>query len=318
MTGDGGNGDRIARRVAALRAAVADRRTSAPSIASYSSAHRALRPAGHVHGVLLLAAASACAPDATDEDAWLPAGLAVDYLDAFARTHRQAIESTADATPNDGRPARPQPTDGILAGDLLFSRAHELLLDVELTQTTRRACLETITTAGRRLCEGAARRRELLQADSIDVRAYETALERDGGVLSMASARLGGLLGGATDDRLEHLAAFGRNLGVAIQLVAGATASADHAPERPSRSTGLLDVCIETSRSVDAALIARRDASGGTTRALCRRAEQRLSAATEHLDAVTASNERPLLTDLLARVRSASPSDSHGALNDPG
>lgn len=289
MTGEVDVDGMLDRRAEAIRAAVADTRVGTPSTPVYPAAHRAVRPAGH--GLLLLAAAEACAADGSGYDGWVPAAVAVEYLDAFVRVHRRAMPAVT-AAPGESGGADDRLETDLLAGDLLFTRAHERLLETDATRPTQRACIRTLTTAGRRLSEAAARSRDLARDGPVDAERYARALERYGGALSAASAEIGGRLGGGSDERVDHLAAAGRHLGVAVGFaVAADAASSDRSA--PGRGTAVPAFGAGVSTDEDAASILRRYA------------ERHRSDAAARLDALPDSTGRTMLSELVSRVASA-------------
>jgi octaprenyl-diphosphate synthase len=100
----------------------------------------------------------------------------------------------------------------LLLGDMLFSAAFRLCSTVDAT-----AC-EWVGAATNRVCSG-----ELLQvsqAGNLDL-AEETYFEivaGKTGALTECCTRLGARYGGASQDTIERLADFGRNLGIAFQI----------------------------------------------------------------------------------------------------
>lgn len=122
MTCDLDSDDLLAQRVQVLRRGVADSQAATADVRISTPARRALRKSGHFHGLLLFAAAETRDAGTTDDHTWLSAALSVDYLDAFARTHQQVLHAEQSDERSD---------TGILTGDLLFSRSHELRLEVD-------------------------------------------------------------------------------------------------------------------------------------------------------------------------------------------
>ncbi len=100
----------------------------------------------------------------------------------------------------------------ILFGDLLFTHAFHLSSGVD-----RQAC-QLIGEATNRVCAG-----ELKQVCGrgdlhLTEAAYFGILDGKTAALTEVSTRLGALYAGASDEVAEHLAAFGRNLGMAFQV----------------------------------------------------------------------------------------------------
>ena len=102
----------------------------------------------------------------------------------------------------------------VMTGDILFSRAFELLGRFDDPRPFR-----ILSRISRLICEG-----ELLQIDSrfktdIDEDAYFDLIEKKTAVLFGAAAELGALLAGAKESESRRLYAYGRRLGIAFQIV---------------------------------------------------------------------------------------------------
>ncbi len=102
----------------------------------------------------------------------------------------------------------------VLLGDYLFTRAMCMASSLESTF----AC-QAISEAGRTMCEGELRQIEtrgnyaLAEEDYLDIISGKTA------ALCACCCRLGAHYAGADEDRSEAYARFGRNLGIAFQIV---------------------------------------------------------------------------------------------------
>jgi len=218
----------------ALRTALAERQEVNSTMSIYLDANQALRMSGHLHSVLLLAAAETESSQTSSYERWIPAALAVDYLDAFVRVHRQAMRSESNADADDHL------DHDILAGDLLFTRATETLLELSAPSQKRESCLRRLTTVGRRLCEVEARLQERTQRSSMTLDTYGTFLEQYGGVLTEASTAIGAFLGGLSDEQRDHISTIGQHLGIAITYFATATRTRADQPseQRPVLGDG--------------------------------------------------------------------------------
>jgi geranylgeranyl pyrophosphate synthase len=184
----GGHGDLLARHAGSTIAAGGKR----------------LRP------LLVFLAAGAPPPES---DQLLRAAVAVELVHSATLVHDDVIDGS------DLR--RGQPTVAAAAGrltatstgDLLFSRAF-----AELAGTRSRASVRVLSRASSELATG-----ELMQrADAWRPVPVERYLERcrlKTAVLFRAACELGALAGGATDETVAGLAAFGEQIGLAFQLL---------------------------------------------------------------------------------------------------
>jgi len=170
--------------------------------ATIAAGGKRLRP------LLVLVAAG---PQPADDEALVRAGAAVELVHAASLVHDDVLDGAALRR---GRPtvvAAAGRDMAIATGDLLFSRAF-----AELAGTGRADAVRVLSDAASALAAG-----ELLQradAWSADV-SRERYLERcdlKTGRLFQAACALGALLGGGS---VEALAAFGRRIGLAFQLL---------------------------------------------------------------------------------------------------
>lgn len=102
----------------------------------------------------------------------------------------------------------------ILMGDYVYTRALTLLVDAGLT-----AVFALLARAVHRLSVGELLQLELKQRRILDEDAYRRVIYEKTARLIEATCRAGGMLGDRPADEVETLAAFGRELGMAFQIV---------------------------------------------------------------------------------------------------
>lgn len=173
-----------------------------------ADAGKAIRPA------LVLLAAEAVGGGAA---AALPAAVAVELAHNFSLLHDDVMDGD--------RTRRHRPTawtvfgvsPAILAGDALLTLAFDVLATGGHPDTSR--ATRIFSVAIQELLEGQntdvafERRQDVELAECLSMAAGKT-----GALLGCACA-LGGLLGGGGQEQVEHLDAFGRDLGLAFQFV---------------------------------------------------------------------------------------------------
>ncbi len=102
----------------------------------------------------------------------------------------------------------------VLAGDFLFATAFGLLAGEQT-----RGAMAMMTEAVRAMCEGEMEETESLFQASLTEEEYLAHIEKKTASLLAACCGAGALAGGASPETAAALAAFGRNLGLAYQIV---------------------------------------------------------------------------------------------------
>jgi geranylgeranyl diphosphate synthase type I len=205
----------------ALRAAVGTLPVSMERMASYhfgwsdrfgqpvrAGGGKTLRPA------LVLAAAATVG--GSPEQA-VPAAAAVELIHNFSlvhddvmdgdetRRHRLTVWKVFGASP------------AILAGDALVTLAFDVLAAHEHEASTR--AMRLLSTGVLELLDGQSADLAFEVLSDVDISECLTMAEQKTGALLGCACALGGLYGGANQEQLEHLTAFGRQLGLAFQHV---------------------------------------------------------------------------------------------------
>ena len=163
--------------------------------------------------------AEACGYNRT---AALPAACAVEMIHTYSLIHDDLPAMDNDDLRR-GLPtchaAFDEPT-AILAGDALLAQAFEVLAGAEFPPSVKGwCCLELAQAAGPRALVGG-------QADDLsaefqggDLAFLEHIHRRKTGALFVVSLRLGGIVGGASEEQLAALTTYGQAIGLAFQIV---------------------------------------------------------------------------------------------------
>ena len=206
-------------RTAAVDAAL-DRELTGGSPTYLHDACRHLVRAGgkRLRPGLLLLVAEAVDPDG-DDRGHLPAAAAVELVHTLSLIHDDIID---DDDRRRGVPsvhaAWDRPT-GIVAGDLLYARAFDLVTRVEAPDGARLEAARRLAEACRTLSEGQALDMTLQgRGEPPAEEEYLRIVEEKTGSLFAAAAEIGALLAGGDDLQREAADAYGRALGVAFQL----------------------------------------------------------------------------------------------------
>jgi len=144
----------------------------------------------------------AVTPQKTRGEVVAPAGAAVALLRLMTQTHGRLTE--ADLTP----------AESLLAGDIEFSLAFELLLETDTSSRQLLTCHKRLTTTCRQLVEAHYQAPTTPQTE----REYLEVVHQTTGKLFGAAAALGGILADIPSQHVEYLTAYGRYLGVARRL----------------------------------------------------------------------------------------------------
>ena len=157
-----------------------------------------------------------------DEDAVMPAAVAVELIHNFTLIHDDIMDEDSLR--------RGVPTVhvlwnvplAILAGDLLFSKAFETIFQCIGLSVPYSRVLE----AARRLASSVSLIAEGQALDmgfegklsSVDEKDYLNMIHKKTAVLIKASCEVGALIGGGSSDQVEALSKYGENIGMAFQM----------------------------------------------------------------------------------------------------
>jgi len=181
--------------------------------------HSLLAPGKRLRPLLVLFAADACG--CTRERA-MPAACAVEMVHTYSLIHDD-LPAMDDDDLRRGLPtchAAFGEATAILAGDALLAQAFEILArDVQPAVVAARCCAELGQAAGATALVGG-------QADDLDAENKELGLDeleaihrRKTGAMFRVSLRLGGRVAEADEAVIETLDGFGRDIGLAFQIV---------------------------------------------------------------------------------------------------
>jgi octaprenyl-diphosphate synthase len=104
--------------------------------------------------------------------------------------------------------------DAILLGDIMFSRAINLLVQIGSPRA-----LELLTAAVSTLCEGEIHQNQLSGDPDVDEATYTEIIRRKTACLYASGCELAALLAGAEPRLVEAFSQFGMNLGIAFQII---------------------------------------------------------------------------------------------------
>lgn len=190
-----------------------------PDVLRQAIRHSLLAPGKRLRPLLTLMAAEACG---SEIEAAVPAACAVEMVHAYSLIHDD-LPAMDDDDLRRGRPTCHKAFgegNAILAGDALLTRAFEVIATDVRPEVAARCCAMLAVAAGASQMVGG-------QADDLAAEEQETGgldeLEkihrRKTGAMLEVSLQLGGVIASATPEQLNALQQFGRNLGLAFQVV---------------------------------------------------------------------------------------------------
>lgn len=147
----------------------------------------------------------------------LPVAIAVEIFHNFSLVHDDIMDQ---APLRRGKPSvhhKYSLNTGILSGDLLLIYAYEFLRKTDPPEKIPRA-LEIFNQVAIKVCEGQQYDIDFETRNDVTIPEYIMMIEGKTAALVSGSLQLGALVGGAGLDDQQHLAQFGRNIGIAFQL----------------------------------------------------------------------------------------------------
>ncbi len=178
-----------------------------------------LSPGKRLRPLLVLMACEACGRDA---DQALPAACAVEMIHTYSLIHDD-LPSMDDDQLRRGQPTCHVKFDeatAILAGDALIPLAFQVVCSEYPPSLASLCSLQLATACGAtRLVGGQVDDLTQQNGRRGDIGHLENIHRRKTGALLTVSLRLGAIVAGASSGQLESLETFGKNLGLAFQIV---------------------------------------------------------------------------------------------------
>jgi geranylgeranyl diphosphate synthase type I len=107
---------------------------------------------------------------------------------------------------------------GILAGDLLFAKAFHILLSMKGDYERLIRAAEIMAKATIIISEGQSMDMSFEKRNDVSEEEYMTMIYKKTGALFEASAKIGAILGGGSEEMIECLGNYGKNLGIGFQI----------------------------------------------------------------------------------------------------
>ncbi|WP_049926917.1 geranylfarnesyl diphosphate synthase [Halopiger goleimassiliensis] len=148
----------------------------------------------------------------------MDAAVSVEVIQSFTLIHDDIMD---DDDLRRGVPAVHKEYDletAILAGDTLYSKAFEIMLDTGATADRTVRALDVLATTCTKICEGQSLDVTFEERDDVTPEEYLEMVEQKTAVLYAASACLPAVLMGADDETIEALYGYGLDIGRAFQI----------------------------------------------------------------------------------------------------
>ncbi len=153
-----------------------------------------------------------------EPEAAIPFGIAVEMVHNFTLVHDDVMDE------DDTR--RGMPTvhskwglpEAILAGDAMFARAFELILESDVDDAKRVELVAILAKAVRMLADGQQMDMDFEKRESVGPDEYLEMIERKTAVLYSAAAQGGAIVGGGSKAQQESLFEYGRLIGLGFQI----------------------------------------------------------------------------------------------------
>ncbi|MDW5550013.1 polyprenyl synthetase family protein [Methanosarcina sp.] len=148
----------------------------------------------------------------------LPAAVAVELVHNFTLIHDDIMDK------DDVRRGRPAvhmiwgEAGAILAGDTLYSKAFSILSKVQNEPSRILKCMDILSKTCTEICEGQWLDMDFEKREKVSKAEYIEMVEKKTSVLYAAAAKIGALLGGASDETAEALSEYGRLIGIGFQM----------------------------------------------------------------------------------------------------
>jgi geranylgeranyl diphosphate synthase type I len=164
---------------------------------------------------MLLLAAEAAGGDA---EAFAPAAVSIELIHNFTLIHDDIMDN---ADVRRGRPAVHKlwgESGAILAGDTLYSKAFQVLGMTPANPELILSAMNVLSSTCTAICEGQWLDLEFEDRTRVSEEEYMEMIEKKTGVLYGASASMGAILAGASNQVVRGLDEFGRLTGMGFQL----------------------------------------------------------------------------------------------------
>ncbi len=166
--------------------------------------------------ILFKLAAEAVSPGSSK--AIMPAGLALEVTHCFTLIHDDIMDKDQFRRGNPTVHTKWDEPTGILAGDVLYARAFELISHTEASDSAKVNAVLMLSQACIQICEGQQEDMSFEKRDDVSREEYLSMVQKKTGVLYGAAAGIGVLCAGGSAAEVTALSTYGNSIGAAFQI----------------------------------------------------------------------------------------------------
>jgi geranylgeranyl diphosphate synthase type I len=148
----------------------------------------------------------------------LAAAVSVEVIQSFTLIHDDIMDDDRMRRGAEAVHVAFDADTAILAGDTLYSKAFEIMLESGAPPDRGLEALDTLASTCTRICEGQSLDVDFETRETVSTEEYLDMVDRKTAVLYAASASIPAILLGAEEPIVEALEAYGRSIGQAFQI----------------------------------------------------------------------------------------------------
>ncbi|HID25250.1 MAG TPA: polyprenyl synthetase family protein, partial [Thermoplasmata archaeon] len=148
----------------------------------------------------------------------LPFGLAVEIVHNFTLVHDDIMDKSRLRRGSEAVHIRFGEPTAILAGDLLFAKAFEILQQVDTDPLTFKELNRLVIGCVERICEGQQLDMDFERQKMVTEKEYMDMIEKKTASLFSCATKGGAIIGGGNKEETDALAAYGRFFGLSFQI----------------------------------------------------------------------------------------------------
>jgi len=181
-----------------------------------ASAHLLAAGGKRLRPAVVMLAADAVKPGSSDDI--IQAALALEVTHTFTLIHDDIMDDDSLRRGVQTVHTKWDMPTGILAGDVLYSRAFEHISQVAAKDDAKVKAINMLAHACADICEGQHQDMSFEHRDDVTEGEYMEMVKKKTGVLYAAAAGIGGILAGGNGVQVKALYNFGLNTGIAFQI----------------------------------------------------------------------------------------------------